>query len=77
MSVTGEICKLCGEPVALGCPSYWTTTDDVWLAVTGNPGTIRCIRCFTDEAEAKGIPIMWQARVDFDEWHARGNPWSS
>lgn len=60
----GEVCKKCGQFVATTCPSWWSAPDALWNEVEGGPGGIRCIRCFTEDCEAKGIWVYWQAVVD-------------
>jgi hypothetical protein len=50
-----EHCHKCGNPVGV----IWTAPDELWQAVMGTPGGIRCIRCFDEEAEAKGRLLRW------------------
>jgi hypothetical protein len=34
------------------------------MDVVGDASAIRCVPCFTVEAEAKGIWVYWEAAVD-------------
>lgn len=47
----GEVCKRCGRRNTVG----YTVPDELWAKVVGEPGTIRCLTCFDEEAQAKGI----------------------
>lgn len=63
----GEVCKRCGWLVAASCPTWWSAPDALWNEVEGGPGGIRCIRCFTEDCEAKGVTVYWRAVVDGGE----------
>jgi hypothetical protein len=56
-----EICGRCGRPVGLSCPSYWLAHDELWRAVIGGEGGIRCVPCFDRDAAASGRPVSWRA----------------
>lgn len=61
----GEICQACGLPVALGCPTWWSTFDPLWIEVEGGHGQgIRCIPCFTRDALAAGVQVSWRTVVE-------------
>lgn len=53
----GERCQICGKPYAY----VWRAPDDLWKKVTGQKhgGGLRCVQCFTDEAEKKGLKIIY------------------
>jgi len=53
-----EFCKSCGCTVE----AAFHVRDEVWKKVVGDPGTVRCIRCFDKEAQTKGIFLRWSER---------------
>jgi hypothetical protein len=55
-----EVCGKCGAP-ANPAGSYWFAPNDLWNEVNGSPNGFRCIACFTEECEARGIVIGWRA----------------
>lgn len=59
-----EICHSCGRPVHGTCPNWWRADDALWLQVVGAPEGLRCIQCFTDEADAKGLLLYWEPKVE-------------
>ena len=58
--------------------NYWHAEDSLWIDVMGYPGWrtqmgsmdylgppgTRCMRCFTELAEVKGISLYWEPRID-------------
>lgn len=60
----GETCKKCGDFVARTAVTYWKASDLLWNQVYGTPAGIRCIPCFTQDAQAAGITVYWQALVE-------------
>ena len=57
--ITREICKECFEEVTVG----FSVPDHVWSFVVGDPDTLRCLRCFTREADALGV--AWDEQIEF------------
>lgn len=54
----GEICRRCKEPVGV----VWAAPDELWWKVTGGPGGIMCVRCFSEAAQAVGVPVWFDCR---------------
>jgi hypothetical protein len=50
-----EYCKTCGREVEC----VFHVDDSIWEDVVGDPGTIRCLRCFCSAAEKKGHYFRW------------------
>jgi hypothetical protein len=53
----GEHCQVCGKEYSY----VWSVPDKLWEKVTGikNQSGLRCIHCFEQEADEKGIIIYW------------------
>lgn len=60
---SSETCQKCGRKVfeSTGDHSWWNAEPGLWEAVYGTDAGIRCIPCFTDDADAKGISVSWRA----------------
>lgn len=63
-----EICHACGRPVGHHHPfgreplTWWRAVpDELWNAIEGGAGGLRCPPCFTRDCENAGVPIRWVA----------------
>jgi len=72
----GEVCKRCGRRNTVG----FVVNDVLWSKVVGDPDTIRCLICFDEEAQKRGVrytgsdiiemyPVSWS---DWDEFRPQG-----
>lgn len=59
-----EICTRCGRPVGPHTGSWWSAADDLWATVIGDPHGVVCPPCFTAAADAKAVPLRWEAVRD-------------
>jgi hypothetical protein len=50
-----EFCKVCGRDVEV----VFHVEDSLWEQVVGDPGTVRCLRCFDKAARKKGVWLRW------------------
>ena len=55
-----EHCQICEKEYLY----VWEVSDKLWEKVTGikNGSGLRCIDCFSKEAEKKGIYLQWFAK---------------
>lgn len=70
-----EMCDCCGHPVAsrafglihedeeLAPRTYWFADNHVWNRVVGSEVGVLCPRCFTEKAEAMGVPVGWRCGI--------------
>jgi hypothetical protein len=57
----GEMCRRCGKRNTVG----FTVSDELWTKVVGDPHTVRCLTCFDEEAQEKGVRYTGQDILEF------------
>ena len=63
----GEICELCGRPVATTTgPTWWWAPDDVWRRVVDPTIEVLCIPCFATQAVHHNYCVSWFAVPEGD-----------
>lgn len=66
----GEVCERCSRRNVVG----FNVSDELWLAVVGDAGTVRCLTCFDEEAEERNIRYSMSdvlfVHVSWSDWDA-------
>ena len=68
---TGEWCGRCDRRNTVG----FSVSDELWSRIVGDPNVVRCLTCFDEEAQEKGVrytgadiyeffPVSWN---DWDD----------
>lgn len=50
-----EFCDLCGRDVEV----VFRVEDKHWELIIGDPGAVRCLRCFDAAAQEKRVFLQW------------------